>query len=473
VRKAASLEWTDYSPRLAMPIASLPRRPLVEIEDASLRSDGVYVVTSTTPRIRITYRSADNDEPSRRILNIYPEAGGLAEYTNDDTTTPPVVEEFDVPSGELVMGSTYYLTVQYANDVGVLGTVSDIIYFKVHERPAVTLGTAPVAADPTPTMTWTTTFHGSAVADHVDVAIAIENTEGDWEEIHSETLAGNPGTYTVPADVLPDDSDVRSYITVCDDDGSCTLVEAINTTIAGGVVAFTAGAATLSVTGSVTTNTPGDTFTRSVTDGWGSATTGGAWTLIGTASEFDVTGTTGTMVLSAAPQEKRAKLAGTSERDITITVTGQTDKLAVGGSQAFGIIAHGSSDELNRYIISLTAQTNATMRINVAKLVAGAATTLSDVTVSGLTHVAATNYKLKVKLTQVLISVSPDVYGTRIEAKAWLASGSEPGSYLVTVDDSTVTLLTAGYIGLRVALSGSATNAPVLVTFDDLVTTIP
>ena len=48
-----------------------------------------------------------------------------------------------------------------------------------------------------------------------------------------------------------------------------------------------------------------DLFARTLANTWGTATTGGAYTLQGTAADFDTTGTTGTIALTAASPTAR------------------------------------------------------------------------------------------------------------------------------------------------------------------------
>ncbi len=61
----------------------------------------------------------------------------------------------------------------------------------------------------------------------------------------------------------------------------------------------------LSVTAS-TVSPLSDTFTRTESNTWGNAETGAAWSLTGTAADFDVAGTTGTIAVTAAGQTKIA-----------------------------------------------------------------------------------------------------------------------------------------------------------------------
>jgi hypothetical protein len=51
----------------------------------------------------------------------------------------------------------------------------------------------------------------------------------------------------------------------------------------------------------------------------------------------------------------------------------------------------------------------------------------------------------------------------------WAVGSSEPATWTASVTDTTAGLQAAGSIGLMGYLSGSATNAPLVVRFDDLV----
>jgi hypothetical protein len=57
---------------------------------------------------------------------------------------------------------------------------------------------------------------------------------------------------------------------------------------------------------------------------------------------------------------------------------------------------------------------------------------------------------------------------TALSAKLWRAGTTEPAAWGASANDTTASLQAAGSIGLVSYLSGSSTNAPVVVTFDDL-----
>lgn len=64
------------------------------------------------------------------------------------------------------------------------------------------------------------------------------------------------------------------------------------------------------------TNIVSDTFTRSVTGGWGSADTAGSYTLDGGSAVFSVDGAAGSIALPKAGANRGAILGGPSARDL-------------------------------------------------------------------------------------------------------------------------------------------------------------
>jgi hypothetical protein len=57
---------------------------------------------------------------------------------------------------------------------------------------------------------------------------------------------------------------------------------------------------------------------------------------------------------------------------------------------------------------------------------------------------------------------------TQLRAKVWLAGQSEPSTWQLTGSDSTAALQGAGGVGFVTYLSGSSTNAPHTLSFDNL-----
>ena len=81
-------------------------------------------------------------------------------------------------------------------------------------------------------------------------------------------------------------------------------------------------------------------------------------------------------------------------------------------------------------------------------------------TVSGLTVAAGDKLNVKVQAT----GTSP----TTLRAKVWKVGTAEPAAWGASTTDTTAALQGAGSIGFEAYLSGSATNAPQVASFDDL-----
>lgn len=202
-----------------------------------------------------------------------------------------------------------------------------------------------------------------------------------------------------------------------------------------------------------------DPFGRTVVDGWGSASTGGSYTLQGSAGDFDVTGSAGTIALTAAGANRSAVLAGVSALDVDLSFRVATDKSAAGGSQfVYGIVRRTTSTSGYRAKIRLAP--DGAVFIQAGSVTDNKETSLgSEVRVSGLTHTPGAFIQLRVQAT----GSAP----TTLRMRAWAGGSSEPTTWQYTVTDSTSGLQSAGGVGLRAYLGSATTNAPLLVTFDD------
>ena len=83
--------------------------------------------------------------------------------------------------------------------------------------------------------------------------------------------------------------------------------------------------------------------------------------------------------------------------------------------------------------------------------------------VSGLTYAPGDVLRLRVKAS----GTGP----TTLSAKVWKAGTAEPATAQLSVTDSTAALQSAGGYGIEGYLSGSATNAPVVISVDNLLIT--
>jgi PKD repeat protein len=207
-----------------------------------------------------------------------------------------------------------------------------------------------------------------------------------------------------------------------------------------------------------------DTFTRTVTNGWGAPTLpgGATWTVTGTAGNYQVNNGSGLMRMTAAGAGPRATTTGisTSESDVTVNVT--LDKLANGGGAYVSLGSRATGN--NSYRAKIKVESTARVTLYIVR-VDPAETTLATVLLPAtLTYAAGEQLSIRLQ-TQ---GTSP----TTLRAKVWKVGTTEPAAFQLTTTDSTAALQGPGGFTLVGYLTGSATNAPVELRFDELAATV-
>jgi probable HAF family extracellular repeat protein len=207
-----------------------------------------------------------------------------------------------------------------------------------------------------------------------------------------------------------------------------------------------------------------DRFARTTTSGWGSAETGGAYSISGAASAYAVNGSVGTMTL-AKGLSGAAVLPSTTARDVDVRVRVATNKLAAGAGQVASLTVRTVSAG-TEYRAQLRLNPNRTVQVRAARAVGNVETQLgSIVSVPGVTHTANTFIWVRVQAS----GVNP----TTMRLKAWANGQAEPTTWLLTVTDSQTALQTAGTVGVRAFVPSAITNSPVRFSFDDYRVTRP
>lgn len=224
------------------------------------------------------------------------------------------------------------------------------------------------------------------------------------------------------------------------------------------------GTSTFTQTVSVTIPPPGpstyavDSFSRSVTNGWGAAETGGSWTVTSNPINTAVTGGVATQRLASPGAGVLEYLNGVSASDTDLRVRVAADKTPIG----FG---HWSLVTLRK------AATNYEYRVRLrfaptgvflsATRLAGTSTSTVIVAEANTGVPAVANQFVQVRAQAV--GVNP----TTIRAKVWRDGQPEPATWALTVTDSTSGLQTVGGIGL---LSSNSTSGlpSVTMSYDDL-----
>jgi PKD repeat protein len=200
-----------------------------------------------------------------------------------------------------------------------------------------------------------------------------------------------------------------------------------------------------------------DGFGRT-TGGWGSADVGGAYSIQGNASNYNVGSGVGTMRLTAAGAVRSAMLNSVSRRDVDIRTRIAVDKVAAGGAYFIYLVARRNTN--NEYRPRLLFNANGTLSVGASVLINGSESNLgASAVVSGLTQGPNQFIWLRAQVT----GASP----TTIRVKAWADGQQEPAAWQFTATSSQAAVQSAGAVGLRAYLGGAATTAPVVVSFDD------
>lgn len=196
-----------------------------------------------------------------------------------------------------------------------------------------------------------------------------------------------------------------------------------------------------------------DTFTRTVSGGWGTTDTGQAWTVaVGTAANFSVDGTRG---VSSHPVTGGTHLisAPYSSPDVNAVLNFSLDQVPAGDTALLFLTAR-TADANNFYSARISFAAGGAMSLSVRKRVAGVDTSLANLAL-GVTYVAGVAYRMRFT-----------VQGSTLSAKVWAASGSEPGAFQVTASDPELTA--AGGVGVRTLVNAVTNPLPFIYRFDRL-----
>ena len=222
--------------------------------------------------------------------------------------------------------------------------------------------------------------------------------------------------------------------------------------------------ATATTTQSVTVSAPPpagslaqDAFGRTVAAGWGTADTGGPWTVNST-TKLSVASGVGRVAANAG-STLNATLGQVSSSAIDLTTTLAIDKVP---NQLLNATLAARVVGTSLYGARLRINPNGSVQLHLMR----DATALSGITVPGITATAGTAIRVRVQVD----GTNP----TTLRARAWPATATEPTTWQTTATDTTATLQNPGNPRLSTYLSSSATNGPVTVTYDDLTaTTLP
>ncbi len=205
-----------------------------------------------------------------------------------------------------------------------------------------------------------------------------------------------------------------------------------------------------------------DAFGRTVSNGWGSADSGQAYTTSGgAASDFSVGSGTGKQAANSVNVFRSSALdIGSTDFDYTVDLNLSVNSAS--GATITTWLTGRYSDANNYYVARVDLSTAANMSIMLAKRVSGTLTTIvSNVTVGANT--SATTWRVRFRGVGDALSAKLWVPASAAEPAGWTVAGSGGGS-----------LSTGTQVALLSRLETGNTNTlPVTFSFDNLAVTNP
>jgi len=378
--------------------------------------------TSAAVALAVAFDGSTSSDPDQTVV-------GYAWDFGDGTTQPKSAASS--ASHTFPRTGTFPVTLTVTDSEGGTGTV--------------TTNVSVLAANVAPVAAFTTSVTALSVS--VDAA-ASTDSDGTIASYAWDFGDGSTGTGTTASHSYATAGTYQIALTVTDD-------RAGTNTVTKSVVASAPAPA----------NQAADTFTRAVTGGFGTADLGGAWSLSGATTNYATSGTAAKMTLGTAGLTTQGFLNAVRAVDTDITADVSIDKIANGGGVYASLI--GRRLNSNDYRAKVRVLSNGTLSMALTRMVGSTETSLVSQTIPG---VLAANSLLRIRF-QIVGSGTPGT--TTLNAKAWLSGTAEPAAWQVTTTDSTTALQAAGGVGLAVYLSGSSTNVPVGVTWDNFAAGTP
>jgi PKD repeat protein len=237
---------------------------------------------------------------------------------------------------------------------------------------------------------------------------------------------------------------------------SGTYTVTLRVTDNGGATATRSASVIVSATAS---STAADTFTRTVSGGFGTADVGGPWTVTGTASRYSVANGVGAM--SASPGSSlRADLLGVQRTATDVSSTVALNA-APSGTGAYVALVGRRVTGTDDYRLKVRLQAGGAVTAQLVRVTGGTETAVQTITtVPGVTHAAGDELHLR-----LVVSGSGT---TTLRAKVWKDGTAEPAGWLLQATDTTGALQAPGSVGYSYYLSSTATTNPTVVSVDDL-----
>jgi hypothetical protein len=204
-----------------------------------------------------------------------------------------------------------------------------------------------------------------------------------------------------------------------------------------------------------------DHFNADVRNGWGTTEPGGTYTVLSEPADYDVVDGVGTILLRKTATPRAVLLNHPPVLDYRAQVRISVDKLPVGG-RAFTYLSIRRTDRAE-YLAKLSFAEGGAAFLEAAVLRHGAV----DI---------ETSLAGEIKLADSLQSprqwftLDVEIEGTNpttVRLRAW-GDGGRPVDWLLSVEDASPELQTAGITGVRAALGGGVQHTPYVTLIDDL-----
>ena len=190
--------------------------------------------------------------------------------------------------------------------------------------------------------------------------------------------------------------------------------------------------------------TAADTFTRTVSNGWGTSNTGNTWTVGGSASDWSTNGSTGQVTIPAANTAVLALPASATAADVDVVCTVIPNAAATGASYGAGPIVR-RTDNSNMIECRLEFNTAGDVTLKIVRVALGVTTELAALNpIPSTSYSAAERWRIRAQAD-----------GATIRAKVWEEASSEPAAWTLSATD---TSLTGADIGLYLARFSGNTN---------------
>lgn len=199
-----------------------------------------------------------------------------------------------------------------------------------------------------------------------------------------------------------------------------------------------------------------DTFTRTVSNDWGTVDAAQLFAWSGTASSsFSVDGSRGQVLLAAANTAVTGLASRATSKDVDVTTSIIPAAAATGASFGAGTIVR-RVDGNNYAFSTLEFDTALTITLKIRQVIGGVVTQLAAANpVVGSAYTAGQVWKLRTQAD-----------GNQIRVKAWIASGSEPTDWMITATQSSLVGASVGMYAAR--FSGNTNSGAVpFVAYDD------